>query len=127
MANKKIINTENAPMAIGPYSQAVIYDNLIFTSGQLPININTQEIISQDFKEQVYETLKNIENLIVSSGSSLDKILKLNVYLTDINNFSIVNDVFIDCFKKDFPARTLFEVSKLPKNSLIEIDAVCFK
>ena len=79
MANKKIINTENAPMAIGSYSQAVIYDNLIFTSGQLPININTQEIISQDFKEQVYETLKNIENLIAASGSSLDKILKLNL------------------------------------------------
>ena len=126
MKNKKIINTSAAPKAIGPYSQGIIYDNLIFTSGQIPISIKTNDIISDDFNEQAKQVLKNIKGLIESHGSSVNKIIKLTVYLTDLSCFDSLNNTFIDFFKGcDLPARSVVEVSKLPKNSKIEIEAIC--
>ena len=126
MKNKKIINTSAAPKAIGPYSQGIIYDNLIFTSGQIPISIKTNDIISDDFNEQAKQVLKNIKGLIESHGSSVNKIIKLTVYLTDLSCFDSLNKIFIDFFKDhELPARSVVEVSKLPKNSKIEIEAIC--
>ena len=127
MKNKKIINTLSAPKAIGTYSQGILYDDLIFTSGQIPIDVETNEIISDDFQEQVSQVLKNIKNLIESEGSSIKKIIKLNVYLTDLNSFDDLNKIFIKFFKNNFPARSVVEVNKLPKESKVEIDAVCYK
>ena len=127
MKNSKIIKTNLAPEAIGAYSQGVSYDNLIFTSGQIPIGLNSSNLISSKFSEQLKQVLKNLKNLIESEGSNIDKIIKLNVYLTDLNNFNTLNEVFIDFFNERYPARSVVEVSRLPKDAMVEIDAVCYK
>ena len=127
MKNSKIIKTNLAPKAIGTYSQGVLYDNLIFTSGQIPIDLNSSDLISSKFSEQLKQVLKNLKNLIESEGSNIDKIIKLNVYLTDLNNFNTLNEVFIDFFNEKYPARSVVEVSRLPKDAMVEIDAVCYK
>tara|TARA_B100000519_G_C13899171_1_gene276730 strand:+ start:172 stop:555 length:384 start_codon:yes stop_codon:yes gene_type:complete len=127
MKNSKIIKTNLAPQAIGAYSQGVLYDNLIFTSGQIPIGLNSSNLISSKFSEQLKQVLKNLKNLIESEGSNIDKIIKLNVYLTDLNNFNTLNEVFIDFFNERYPARSVVEVSRLPKDAMVEIDAVCYK
>jgi len=125
--NSKIIKTARAPEAIGVYSQGVIYGNLIFTSGQIPLDVKTNKIISQDFTVQAEQVLNNIKNLIESEGSCLEKIIKLNVYLVDLNNFDSLNKVFGNFFNNNYPARSVVEVSRLPKDSQIEIDAICYK
>ena len=124
--SKKIINTSAAPKAIGPYSQGIIYDDLIFTSGQIPINTKTNDIISDNFNEQAKQVLENIKQLIESQGASIDNIIKLTVYMIDLSYFDSLNKIFIDFFKdNNLPARSVVEVSKLPKNSKIEIEAIC--
>jgi len=127
MENSKIIKTHLAPKAIGAYSQGILYGNLIFTSGQIPLDVKTNTIISEKFHDQAHQVLNNLKNLIESEGSSLEKIIKLNVYLTDLRNFDKLNEIFIDFFKNIYPARSVVEVSRLPKDSKIEIDAICYK
>ena len=126
MKNKKIINISNAPKAIGPYSQGIVYGDLIFTSGQIPISIKTNDIISDNFKEQAIQVLKNIKRLIESQNSSINNIIKMTVYLTDLSYFDSLNNIFTDFFKNNnLPARSVVEVCKLPKNSKIQIEVVC--
>jgi len=127
MKNSREIKTSLVPEAIGAYSQGVVYDGLIFTSGQIPLDIKTSMIVSQDFSEQALQVLNNLKKLIESESSSIDKIIKLNVYLTDLNNFNQLNKIFANFFNNKFPARSVVEVSRLPKDSKIEIDAVCYK
>ena len=127
MENSKIIKTHLVPKAIGTYSQAILYGNLILTSGQIPLDVRTNTIQSQKFYDQAVQVLNNLKNLIESEGSSLEKIIKLNVYLTDLNNFDSLNEIFVDFFKNIYPARSVVEVSRLPKDSKIEIDAICYK
>ena len=128
MKNKKIINTTNAPKAIGTYSQGIVYNKLIFTSGQIPISLKTNNIISEDFNKQAKQVLKNITRIIESEGSSINNIIKLTVYLTDLSSFDSLNNIFVEFFKGyELPARSVVEVSKLPKNSKIEIEAICHK
>ena len=127
MKTKKIIKTSSAPKAIGAYSQAVSYENLLFTSGQIPLSPDTGMLVSDDIKEQIMQVLDNIEGILFSENLSFINILKLNVYLTDLNDFSLLNEIFIDRFDCDFPARSVVEVSKLPKDSRVEIDAICFR
>ena len=127
MKNKKhFINTDNSPKAIGPYSQAIKFNNLIFTSGQIPINPKTGLIISENFTEQVYQCLNNIKGILDDQELSLKHILKLTVYLKDLNQFNKLNEVFEDFFDGEYPARSAVEVSKLPKDSQIEIEAVFY-
>ena len=125
---KLIISTNKAPSAIGPYSQAVkVVGSLTFTSGQIPLDPITGNMVSDNFKDQAIQTLKNIEGIINERNCKLSDIVKLTVFLTDISNFSAVNNVFESFFDNGFyPARSLVEVSKLPKNSDIEIDAICY-
>ena len=120
-----IINTDKAPKAIGPYSQAIRHNNLMFTSGQIPINPDTGLIVSEDFKDQVYQSLKNINGILEEENLSLNCIIKLTVYVTDLDNFSKLNETFEDFFKGSYPARSAVEVSRLPKDSQIEIEAIC--
>ena len=127
MKKSNIIKTNLAPKAIGAYSQGVLYNDLIFTSGQIPIDIDTGNLISSEFSNQLNQVLKNLKNLIESEGSNINQIIKLNVYLTDLNNFNLLNEIFIDFFEGRYPARSVVEVSRLPKDSLVEIDAVCYK
>jgi len=121
----KIIKSNKAPKAIGPYSQAVKDSSYIFTSGQIGINPETGEIISDNFESQVNQAFKNLESILIESGSSISKIIKLNIYLIDLNNFQQLNDLLLTILNINFlPARSTVEVSRLPKDAKIEIDAI---
>ena len=121
----KIIDTNKAPKAIGPYSQAIKHNNFMFTSGQIPLNPDTGLIVSEDFKDQVYQCLNNIKGILDEENLSLDSIVKLTVYVIDLNKFSKLNEVFEDFFIGNYPSRSAVEVSRLPKDSQVEIEAIC--
>ncbi len=121
----KTINTKNAPQAIGPYSQAKIVGNLIFTSGQIPLKADGT-IVLNDFESECIQVLDNIKEILKASGSNMENIIKLTVYLTDLSKFDILNNVFNKYFKDSLPARSTIEVSKLPKDSRVEIEAIGF-
>ncbi len=121
---KEIISTDKAPLAIGPYSQAVKCGNFIFVSGQIPINPSTGELISSDIKMQTSQVLKNLEAILTAAGSSLEKVAKTTLFIKDMDDFSLINEVYANFFKQKFPARSTIEVARLPKDVKIEIDAV---
>jgi 2-iminobutanoate/2-iminopropanoate deaminase len=123
---KKVINTNLAPKAIGPYSQAIVVNNLMFTSGQLPINPDNGELV-KGIEVQTQQAMENIKNILAAEGMGLSNIVKTTIFLTDLNNFDIVNNLYGSYFKQDPPARSCFEVSKLPKGALIEIEVVACK
>tara|TARA_B100000965_G_scaffold156293_1_gene130223 strand:- start:3442 stop:3912 length:471 start_codon:yes stop_codon:yes gene_type:complete len=121
---KEIISTNNAPQAIGPYSQAVKAGNLIFISGQVPINPETGDVVSGSIKDQSHQVIKNIENICKAAGYGLGDIVKLSIFLTDLGNFSIVNEVMKEHFSEPYPARATIEVSGLPLGVNVEIEAI---
>ncbi|MDP4143883.1 MAG: RidA family protein [Bacillota bacterium] len=118
---KVIINTEKAPAAIGPYSQAVIAGNLLFTSGQIPLDPATGELISNDIKLATERVLENIKAILEKAGTSFDKVVKTTVFVSDMNNFAQVNEVYSRYFTENQPARSCVE-AKLPKGALVEIE-----
>ena len=118
------IHTDKAPAAIGAYSQAVKLDNMIYLSGQIPLVPEKMEIISEDIESQIEQVFKNLGQVLDASGSSYQKILKLNVYLTDLTHFGLVNKHMEEIFEKPFPARAAIGINQLPKDALIEIDAI---
>ena len=120
----KVIHTENAPVAIGTYSQGIGHHHFVFTSGQIPLDPKTGEMISDDFPAEVNQVLQNVEAVLIAGGSSLKKVVKFTVYLTDLSQFSELNKVFELYFSKNPPARSAVEVSALPKNARIEIEAI---
>ena len=122
--SKSVIQTSDAPKAIGTYSQGIRSKNLVFTSGQIPINPKTGELIIGDFKVEVYQALTNLDAVLKGGGSSLQSAVKLTVFLTDLSYFVQVNEVFDSFFPKDPPARSAVQVSALPLNVRIEIDAI---
>jgi 2-iminobutanoate/2-iminopropanoate deaminase len=119
----KTINTVNAPKAIGPYSQAKIVNNFIFTSGQIPLKIDGS-MVSNNFELECVQVLDNLKEILISSDSNMSNIIKLTVYLTDLSKFDILNNVFKRYFSENLPARSSIEVSWLPKDARVEIDAV---
>ena len=119
----KKVETTNAPKAIGPYSQAYVSGNLVFTAGQIAINPDTGNIDKDDIVWQANQAFKNIGAILASSGTGYNKVIKTTVFLTDLANFSIVNEIYSKYFISD-PARSCVEVSKLPKGSLIEIEVI---
>ena len=118
------IKTEAAPSAIGSYSQAVRFENIIYLSGQIPIIPETNEILAKDFKEQVRQVFSNLQQVALAGNSRLENCLKLTIFLTDMGNFSTVNEVMREIFSEPFPARAVVEVSTLPKGVEVEIDAI---
>ena len=122
--NKSVIQTSDAPKAIGTYSQGIQSKNLVFTSGQIPINPKTGELIIGDFKAEVHQVLTNLDSVLKGGGSSLQSAVKLTVFLTDLSYFAQVNEVFNSFFPKDPPARSALQVSALPMNARIEIEAI---
>ncbi len=120
---KKEIKTTKAPGAIGPYSQAVQTGNLIFVSGQLPINAETGEMPS-DIKAQTRESIKNIKAILAEAGATLDNVVKTTVFLADMEFFAPMNEVYAEEFKAVFPARCAFAVKELPKKALVEIEVI---
>ena len=122
--SKSAISTPNAPKAIGTYSQGIRSGNLVFTSGQIPINPQSGELISDDFKAEVHQVLNNLDGVLKGGGSSLQCAVKLTVFLTDLSYFAQVNEVFDVFFPENPPARSALQVSALPMNSRIEIEAI---
>ena len=126
MTKLKSIHTKNAPSAIGAYSQAVKAGGFMYVSGQIPLVPETMEIVSEDFSVQVKQVLENLKAIIVDSDSKLSEVVKLNVYLKDLTDFQSVNDAMSLVFDEPYPARAAVEVSRLPKDVLVEIDAVVY-
>ena len=121
--SKKQISTPKAPPALGPYSQAVWVDNLLFLSGQIPLNHLGEPVVGS-IKEQAEQVFANIESIIKKSGGTLDDVIKLSVFVTDMGNFEAINKVMVSLFSEPYPVRTTVEVSALPKNSALEIEAL---
>lgn len=121
---KKQINTQSAPAAIGPYSQGVIAGNLLFVSGQIPIDPATGNVVSESIESQTTQVFKNLLAIISEAGSTFDDVVKLTIYLTDLENFAAVNKIMESFFSNPFPARATIEVSRLPKDVGVEIDAI---
>ena len=126
MTKIKAIHTKNAPSSIGAYSQAVKAGGFMYVSGQIPLAPESMEIVSEDFSLQVKQVLENLKAIIVDSGSKLSDVVKLNVYLKDLADFQSVNDAMSTVFDEPYPARAAVEVSRLPKDVLVEIDAVVY-
>ena len=121
---KTIISTPKAPAAIGPYSQAVLVNGMLFTSGVIPIDPETNTLVEGDVTVQARQAIGNLKNLLEASGSSMDKVVKTTVFIKDMNDFGKINDIYKDFFTSDFPARSCVEVARLPKDVLIEIEAI---
>ena len=122
---KKNLRSASAPAVIGPYSQAVKYGNLIFLSGQIPIDPSTGNITADTIESQTHQVLKNIKNFLEDNRLSLKHVIKTTVFVNNIDDFSKINEIYSQYFTEDFPARSLVEVSRLPKNALIEIECIC--
>ena len=122
--DKVVIHTTEAPKAIGTYSQGIKFDNFVFTSGQIPINPQSGKLIEGDFKSEVKQVLINLNGVLKGGGSSLQQVIKLTVFLTDLSHFAQVNEIFNEFFPDNPPARSAVQVSALPMNARIEIDAV---
>lgn len=118
------INTNNAPKAIGPYSQAIQAGDLLFASGQIPINPATNEVVDGGIEEQTKQVLKNIDAILNSEGLQHSNVVKTTVFLKDMNDFSLFNSVYADYFTEPYPARSCVEAAKLPKNVLVEIEFI---
>ena len=121
---KKPIHTSNAPAAIGTYSQAIEVDNLVFLSGQIPLDPATMEVVDGDFEARARRVFDNLAAVAAAAGGTLDDVVKLTVFLTDLGNFATVNAVMEDYFHKPFPARAAVGVASLPKGVDVEADAV---
>ncbi len=121
---KRIIHTEAAPAAIGPYSQAVRAGDLLFVSGQLPLDPATGAFVPGGIKEQTQQCLKNLEAILTAGGSSIAQVVKVTVYLQSIGDFGAMNETYAEVFGESMPARAAFEVAALPKSALVEIEAV---
>jgi len=122
--SKKRITTSKAPAAIGPYSQGIVTGSLLFTSGQLPIDPQTGKLSQGTIQEQAHVALRNVRAIAEEAGTSLDRAVKVTVFLADIANFQAVNSVYAEYFKEPFPARSAFQVAALPLGAALEIEAV---
>ena len=122
--SKTVIATANAPAAIGPYSQGVRSGNLIFTAGQIPLDPATQQVVAAGITEQTTQVLENLKAVLEAGGSSLDRVVKATVFLTDFNDFAAMNEVYGRFFGKEAPARSTVEVARLPKDALVAIDVI---
>lgn len=124
MPNRAVIKTDKAPAAIGSYSQAVKVDHTIYLSGQIPLVPETMELVSDDFRKQAIQVFKNLKAVCEAANGSLDHLVKLNLYLTDLSNFATVNEVMEEMFTKPFPARAAVGVSELPKGAQFEAEGI---
>lgn len=123
---KQQVRTANAPAAIGPYSQGIEIGNLVFTSGQIPLTPEGN-IVGPNIEEQVRQVLKNSEQVLLAAGSSLDNVVKTTVFLADMNDFAVMNNIYAEFFKAVAPARSAVQVSRLPKDVKIEIEMIALK
>lgn len=121
---KEIITTKNAPAALASYNQAIKVGELIFTAGQIGIDPVSGKFLDDDASAQAKQALENIKAILETAGSSLEKVVKVTIFLSDLNDYAAVNKIYSQYFTKDFPARSAVEVARLPKNALIEIEVI---
>ncbi|MBK0381228.1 RidA family protein [Mucilaginibacter segetis] len=124
---KTIINTNNAPAPIGPYSQAVLAGNLLFISGQIPLDAKTGELTLTDIAAETKKVMENLKAILTEAGCGFEHIIKTSIFLTDMQSFAQVNEVYGSYFTDNFPARETVQVSALPKNVNVEISAIALK
>lgn len=122
--NKAIISTDNAPAAIGTYSQAVKVNNTVYLSGQIPLDPNTMELVEGGFEAQAHQMFKNLSAVCEASGGNLQHIVKLGIFLEDLSNFPIINEVMAQYFDEPYPARAAVGVKQLPKGAMVEADGI---
>ena len=122
---RTIIETKKAPGAIGPYSQAVKTDTMVFVSGQLALNPTTGNLVTDDIKTETRQAMNNLKNILEAAGSNLEKVIKTTLFIKNMNDFSLINEVYGEFFKQNFPARACVEVARLPKDANVEVEAVC--
>ena len=121
---KEIISTTNAPAAIGPYSQAIQIGDLLFVSGQVPIDPSTGAIVEGDIKAQAQQSLNNLKAILNAAGTNMGAVVKTTVFLADMNDFAAMNEVYAQFFQEPFPARSAVQVARLPKDAKVEIEAI---
>lgn len=124
MADRHPIQTDAAPAAIGPYSQAIRSDKLVFVSGQIPLDPATMEMVGDDISSQAHQVFKNLTAVAEAAGADLNAAIKLTIYMTDLGQFATVNEIMASYLQQPYPARATIEVSALPKGALVEIDAI---
>lgn len=124
---KKIISTKDAPAAIGPYNQAIEANGFVFVSGQIPLVPDTMELVEGGVVEQTHQVLKNLEAVLKQAGCSLENVVKTSCFLKSMNDFVAMNEVYAQYFKENQPARAAVEVARLPKDVMVEIEAVAVK
>jgi 2-iminobutanoate/2-iminopropanoate deaminase len=120
---KKQIQTENAPGAIGPYSQAILAGTTLYVSGQIPLDPRTGQLVPGGIEKEARQALDNLKAVISAAGGTMDSVVKTTILLADMNDFGVVNEIYGSYFKAPFPARATFQVSRLPKDARIEIEA----
>lgn len=123
-STRTIISTDKAPGAIGPYSQAVKTDALVFVSGQLALDPASGNLVTSDIKAETRQALENLKHILQAAGSSLEKVVKTTLFIKEMNDFPVINDVYAEFFKNNPPARACVEVARLPKDAHFEIEAV---
>ena len=121
---KKIISTDDAPAAIGTYSQAVVHQNTLYISGQIPLDPVSMSLVSDDIERQIEQVFKNLAAVCYAAGTDLNQVLKFNVYLTNLDHFPLINAAMAAVLKEPYPARAAIEVSALPKGAQVEVDAI---
>ncbi|GAA6959237.1 RidA family protein [Helicobacter pylori] len=124
---KEVIHSTLAPKAIGPYSQAIATNDLVFVSGQLGIDASTGEFKGADIHSQTTQSMENIKAILKEAGLGMDSVVKTTILLKSLDDFSVVNGIYGSYFKEPYPARATFQVAKLPKDALVEIEAIAIK
>ena len=124
---QKVISTDKAPAAIGPYSQAIEVNGMVYTLGVIPVDPATGAIVEGGVEAQANQAFKNLCNLVEASGSQVSNIVKTTVLIKEVNDFGTINEIYKKYFKEPFPARSCVEVARLPKDVLLEVEAICFK
>lgn len=124
---KKSISIQNAPAPVGPYSQAILHNDMLYASGQIAINPKTNELIVHDLTKEVNQVMENIASLLNAAEMNWDDVIKCSIFLKDMNNFEIVNEIYASYFNTSFPARETVEVARLPKDVNVEISFIASK
>jgi 2-iminobutanoate/2-iminopropanoate deaminase len=122
--NKKIIRSEKAPAPIGPYSQAILINGVLYMSGQIGIDSSTGQMVNEDIMEETHQVLKNMEAILAQAGMSLSNVVKCSIFVKDLTNFGTINTIYNEYFRMDPPARETVEVSRLPKDANVEISCI---
>ena len=124
---KEVISTSKAPAAVGPYSQAIKVDNFIFTSGQIPFDPETNELVGEDIESQTRQVFKNVTAVLEAAGATLDDVVKTTMFIQNMDDFNTVNEIYGEFFTENPPARSAVEAARLPKDVLIEVEVIAIK